>query len=421
MPASKTLRVMPLGFAVAFSLFGDLSLFAGLVTQLDAVQLSLGEVGLLLSVHRLVRIPGNLVVGAVQDRLGRRPLFLLGMLLAVLSTAAYGLVRGFWPFLVARVMWGAAWALINVCGTTMVLNLSEAHDRGRLAGQYSTWVLVGYAIGPLTGSLLTDAFNFQASMLICAGLSAVGLGVAFFGGVGQKGAGHFSPSLPLPDPVISAETPSFTRLYWRFLTRPGLLTIYLTLMAFYFSGNGVVLSTLTLLLGQSQGQMVRLGDLGLSIAGAGALFIAVRAVLAGAFALGAGRLSDGRLGRPVLLVASLTAGAVGFAAFMLASPGTPAPGNTTLGWIVLGLALNALGNGGSQALLPALMRDRVAPHELAGAMGIYAMMGDIGSTCGPAIAFWLAPLVGLGAVYALCLGLLGLAGLQFTVIWRRNK
>src|SRR5512136_2374009 len=126
----KLVKILPIGLAAALSLFGDLSLFAGLVTQLDVVNLTLAQVGIILSVHRLVRIPGNLVVGYLQDRLGRRGPFVVGMLLAVVSTAAYGLVTGFWPFLLSRVVWGVAWALINVCGTTMVLDHSSETDRG---------------------------------------------------------------------------------------------------------------------------------------------------------------------------------------------------------------------------------------------------------------------------------------------------
>jgi MFS family permease len=87
--------LMPMGLAVCLSLFGDLSLFASLVTRADVLGLSLGAVGIMLSVHRLIRIPGNPLGGALLDRWGRRRLFILGMALATISTAAYGLVRGF--------------------------------------------------------------------------------------------------------------------------------------------------------------------------------------------------------------------------------------------------------------------------------------------------------------------------------------
>ncbi len=106
--------------------------------------------------------------------------FLFGLALAVASTAAYGLTSGFWPFLAARVGWGMAWALINVGGISMALDLSGPSGRGRLTGIYNTWMWVGYAVGPVVGSLLTDAFNFRISMLACACITALGLGMALF-------------------------------------------------------------------------------------------------------------------------------------------------------------------------------------------------------------------------------------------------
>ena len=104
---TKTSRSLtPLGLAVCLSLFGDLTLYTVLVTQLDELNLTLADVGIMLSVNRLIRIPGNPVIGLFVDHLGRRGIFIFGMVLGVLSTASYGLVRGFWPFLGGRLVWG---------------------------------------------------------------------------------------------------------------------------------------------------------------------------------------------------------------------------------------------------------------------------------------------------------------------------
>ena len=159
-------------------MLGDLSLFATLTTQLDVLSLSLAQAGILLSVHRLVRIPGNPLAGALMDHLGRRPLFVLGMVLAVASTASYGLVHGFWPLLLGRVGWGMAWTLINVGGLNMVLDLSTPATRGRLAGMYNAWVWVGYALAPLLGGFLVDSVTFRPAMLILSGVTVLGLGAA---------------------------------------------------------------------------------------------------------------------------------------------------------------------------------------------------------------------------------------------------
>ncbi len=114
---------------MCLSLLGDLALYTVLVTQLDVVGISLAAAGVMLGVNRLVRIPGNPLAGILYDRRGRRPLFLLGMVLAVISTASYGLVHGFWPFLAGRLAWGLAWTLINVGGTAMVLDISTPANR----------------------------------------------------------------------------------------------------------------------------------------------------------------------------------------------------------------------------------------------------------------------------------------------------
>jgi MFS family permease len=382
--------VLPIGLSVALSLFGDLSLFAGLVTQLGVVHLSLAEVGVILSVHRLVRIPGNLLVGSLQDRLGRRGPFVVGMILAVLSTAAYGLVSGFWLFVLARVAWGAAWALLNVCGTTMVLDLSSDRDRGGLTGFFSAWIWVGYAVGPLVGGLLTDALSFQRSMLICSALTAVGLLVALFF---------------IRTPHIVAAPPASQRFLLLDVFRqsldlrrnpPMLNRTLFTFVVVQFAGDGVLLATLTLLLTERLGQVISLGGTQLSVVAAGGSFIAGRAVLAGLVSLGAGRLSDSWLPRPRLVTLGLALAAAGIGVLALAV--SPA-------WIILGLALNSIASGAILAVLPALVRDHTPAADLGRSMGAYAMFGDIGSTAGPALAFALAPVVGLGVVYGLCVGL----------------
>ena len=157
--------LLPLGVALALSLTGDSTLYAVLPNRGEVVGVSLGAVGVLLGANRLVRIPGNPLAGLLNDRLGRRRLFLLGLALGILSTLAYGLVRGFWPMLGARLLWGIAWSLINVGGYTMILDRSSRADRGRMTGFYQMFYLLGLTLSPLVGGALTDALGFQVAVL----------------------------------------------------------------------------------------------------------------------------------------------------------------------------------------------------------------------------------------------------------------
>jgi len=382
------------GPAVGLALFGDLSLFAGLVTQLDAAGLTLAQVGILLSVHRAIRIPANPLVGLLLNRAGRRPLFLLGAVLGVVSTALYGVGYGFWAFLAARLMWGMAWALLNVGGLTIALDLSTPATRGRLSGLYNMWIWIGYATGPLVGGLLMDRIGFRAAMLTCAAIQAVGL---------LPAALLLKETRP-PRAVETASPGSLTaRLaaHWRsglevVRGRPSARRAMALNALVLFGGDGVILATAALLLEQRLG-----GALGLGVATASGGLIAARAVLAAAASSSGGRISDGAVGRRQVLAASLAAGALSFG--LLAAAGS-------LPVLLAGVALSAASSGAALSVLAAVMGDAVPGERQSAAVGIYAAAGDIGSTLGPAAAFALLPLLGLKGVYTLS-ALLLLGGL----------
>ncbi|GAB4527774.1 MAG: MFS transporter [Anaerolineae bacterium] len=383
-------RVLPpLGLAVCLSLFGDLTLFAVLVSQLDVVGLTLGAAGVMLGIHRLIRIAGNPVAGLLYDRWGRRPLFLAGMLLAVLSTTSYGLVRGFWPFLVARLVWGLAWMLINVGGMTMVLDVSTPASRGRWMGIYNTWLIAGLALGPMVGGFLVDTIGYRPGILTCAGITATGLAVAL---IGLPETDPARPTDPEDTWLITAGNPLHR---WAGLLRAntGLLPALALYLIVQFTGEGVVLSTASLLLQQRFGERVALGGLVLGVASAGGLILGLRSLLAGTAGPLAGSLSDARAARGPVIAGGLVAGLAGFGLMAYATP---------LALIILGVALGAAGSGAVLATLAALVGDLTPPGRQGEVMGLYAAAGDVGSTAGPFLAFAMVTVIDLQWVYLVC-------------------
>ena len=394
LPAGKAM--VPIGMAMALSLFGDLTLFAVLVTQLDQLGLSLPQAGILLSVHRLVRIPFNPLVGWIQDRVGRRGPFLAGLVLAVGSSAAYALVSGFWPFLLARVAWGTAWALINVGGVAMALDLSDGSDRGRLAGIYNSWMWVGYGIGPVIGSLLTDTVGFRYAMLGCAAFSAVGLAVAALRLPETHPTGRSVRILSIWNPVRPAvedlaADPVPPRSKW---ISKGMY-IY---AANQFAVDGIILSTVTLLIAQRIGELFTFLGLAFGAASAGGLILAARSVLAAFLSPAIGRLSDRGKSRLPVISAGLAAGITGFLILLFARALLP---------ILAGVLVGALSASVMLVTLPALVGDEAPDQSRALVSGQLVAAGDVGSTLGPFLALNLAPLVGLEPVYLLCVVLFG--------------
>lgn len=398
---SRARLLVPLGLGTGLSLFGAISLYAGLVPRIGEVGLTMAQVGVLFSIHRFLRIPGNPLAGALIDRFGRRPLFLAGLSLGVISTVLYALAPGFGLFLFARLLWGSAWALINVGGMTMILDIAAPDERGRLSGYLNAGLLAGYAAGPVIGGFLIDQIGFFNAMLACAAISAVGLIVAL-------------PLLPETRPTRpNAETAALPNPFvtlWRALqtalrASPAVAAALLLFGVTVFGGDGVLLSTTSLLIQQRLGNLVTLDGVQLGVATASGVLIAVFALLAGITGPLAGRLSDRSSGRVPVIAAALLCGLLCFGGLIFAR---------SLPLVLVCIALGAVSYGAGMTAITAYMGDHAPAGGMGAIMGAFATAGDAGAAFGPVLSFALIPLIGLDAVYALT-ALIFLAGLALLV------
>jgi MFS family permease len=382
--------LLPLGTALALSLTGDSTLYAVLPNQTATVGISLGAVGVMLGANRLIRIPGNLVAGTLNDRLGRRRLFLLGLSLGIVSTLGYSLVRGFWPLLAARLLWGSAWALINVGGYTMVLEWSTDADRGRLTGFYQVSYLAGLAISPILGGTLTDALGFRPALRICAAVSAAGLGVAYAAlpEVSRAATGSSANRLSLGG--LTSSLKGIDRRLW------GAGSIYLVV---FFVSNGVLMSTVSLYLGQRWGSSLSLGGVIIGVSSAAGVLLALRASVGIFGGPVAGILSDWMGNRWPVIRVGIGVGVAGFVTLALV-PGVWA--------VAAGVALVSLSAGALIAVVAAVVGDLIAGRRSGMTMGAMATAGDLGSATGPLLAYQLAAVLDLRWVYLLCGALLAL-------------
>lgn len=397
--------LLPLGAAVALSLTGDSTLYAVLPNQAEVVGVGLGVVGVLLGANRLVRIPANPLAGLLNDRLGRRRLFLLGLSLGILSTLAYGLVRGFWPMLAARLLWGSAWSLINVGGYTMILDRSSRQDRGRMTGFYQMFYLLGLTLSPLVGGALTDALGFQPAVAACAGLSALGL-VAAVVYLPETG-----PERPVAGPKPAGPRLALNQiLALRHSDRRVLLAASLY-FAIFFVSSGVLMSTIGLYLGQRWADGLVIGGVSVGVASLAGVMLSLRSLLGIAAGPAAGTLSDRLRSRWPVVGLGLLLGLLGFV-LLAAGGGVLA--------VAGGVALVALGSGALIATLAAVVGDLAAGSQQGTIMGVLATAGDAGSAAGPLLAYALAVTVDLRWVYLLCAGTLAL-GSAAVAVWGRER
>jgi nucleoside-diphosphate-sugar epimerase/MFS family permease len=368
--------LFPLGLGTALSLMGDATLYAVLPTHTEAAGISLGAVGTMLGVNRAVRLFSNGPAGALYDRSSRRRLFIAALFLGALSTALYAATRGFWPLLLARMLWGLAWSGIWVGGAAMILDVAGPRTRGRWTGMYQIWFFIGQTLGAFGGGLLTDRLGYHTTMWIGAALTAVGGVVAWFmlpetrhartppdGGPASESGGrsHPAPRRPLG------------------LRANGSLWLAVSLQgANRFIISGVLSATLGLVVrdwAQSAG-------IGLGVATLTGLVIAGQTLLSMGAAPLAGTVSDRMGSRWTVAAWGLALGLAGMA-------------------LLVGAAAAALCRGSVQSLATILTGDLVPPAQRGRAIGLLHTVGDFGSAVGPTIAYALMPWIGLRAIYLL--------------------
>ncbi|MDF1603794.1 MFS transporter [Nocardioides sp. YIM 152315] len=95
-----------------------------------------------------------LVASRIADRWGRRRMFVLGVALFVVSSAACGVAPDVETLVVARLVQGAAAAAIGPTVLSLIGDVYDGPHRTRALGAYATVMGVAAALGQLLGGLL---------------------------------------------------------------------------------------------------------------------------------------------------------------------------------------------------------------------------------------------------------------------------
>lgn len=116
----------------------------------------------------MVTFGGFLLLGGrLGDLYGHRKLFLLGITLFTLASAACGLANTQTLLIAARAVQGLGGAVVSAVALSLIMNLfTEPGDRAKAMGVYGFVCAGGGSIGVLLGGLLTDALSWHWIFLV---------------------------------------------------------------------------------------------------------------------------------------------------------------------------------------------------------------------------------------------------------------
>jgi EmrB/QacA subfamily drug resistance transporter len=121
---------------------------------------------------------GIITAAALGDRYGRRRVFVLGLALFTLSSAACALAPDATDLIVARTIQGLGAAVVLPLSLTILTTAFPPHRRGLIVGVYGGLAGLAVAGGPLIGGVVTESLNWHWIfwLNVPIGLLAVTLG-----------------------------------------------------------------------------------------------------------------------------------------------------------------------------------------------------------------------------------------------------
>jgi MFS transporter, DHA1 family, multidrug resistance protein len=123
----------------------------------------------------------QLVYGPLSDRIGRKPVLVLGLVLAGAGSLLAALTPDLNVLILARVLQGAGSAAGMVVGRAMVQDQFSGHERTRMMALIGMTMGVCPPLGTLVGGQLHARFGWQANFFLMAALALILLFAAWWG------------------------------------------------------------------------------------------------------------------------------------------------------------------------------------------------------------------------------------------------
>ncbi|HEY2524175.1 MAG TPA: MFS transporter [Candidatus Binataceae bacterium] len=158
---------------VFFDLLGFGIVIPFLPMYAERLGIGAGAIGLLLSAYSMAQFIFAPLLGRLSDRIGRRPIIMLGLFGSSLSYVIYAFTNSFAGLLASRAVHGACAATISTA-QAYVADTTEEARRAQAMGMIGAAFGLGFVLGPAVGGVL-GAVSLRTPVLFAAALTFANL------------------------------------------------------------------------------------------------------------------------------------------------------------------------------------------------------------------------------------------------------
>lgn len=171
----KWFIVMIASLAALFSPLTANVYFPAIPTIASAFHTSIESINLSVTVYMVLQGISPMFWGTMADRIGRRPVFLVCLLVLCLSCIGLALVptSAYWALMLLRCIQAAGSASTVALGAGVIGDIGTPAERGGFFGIFTMGPQVGPALGPIIGGVLADKLGWRSIFWFLCIMSAV--------------------------------------------------------------------------------------------------------------------------------------------------------------------------------------------------------------------------------------------------------
>jgi MFS transporter, DHA1 family, multidrug resistance protein len=127
-----------------------------------------GTIQLIVSIYLLAMAGGQLLMGSLSDRFGRRPVLIMALLVTAGASVSAVLISTVESLIIARVLQAVGASAGVVISRAIIRDLFDRNRAASMLGLVATVMAVVPTLGPLIGGLLETGFGWEAIFIFTA-------------------------------------------------------------------------------------------------------------------------------------------------------------------------------------------------------------------------------------------------------------